>query len=55
MREITIAGMIMVNNPAIAHVLIEFLFGKLIVENKDHNTQVEKGKVKCLLEKHLFI
>lgn len=28
--------------PSIAHVLIGFLFGKLIVENKDNNTKVEK-------------
>ncbi|HHV85458.1 MAG TPA: DUF5009 domain-containing protein [Petrimonas sp.] len=28
--------------PAIAHVLIGFLFGKLIVENKDNHTRVEK-------------
>lgn len=28
--------------PSIAHVLIGFLFGKLIVENKDNHTRVEK-------------
>lgn len=28
--------------PSIAHVLIGFLFGKLIVENRDNNTKVEK-------------